>query len=239
MIQLSLPIRVTPASCAVPQLKLQYSRIVLRSPISSAVGSPPYFLSWGGPPSELNPKMRFPAPMRVRPSITTCGPIEVPSPRSGGSYRAQRAQDLRFGGERVADARLRSELPQAAGLPLERHLEQQLVARDDRPLEARLVDSREVVDGPVVRFGAERPERQYGRGLSQRLDDHDPGHDRLVREMAGKERLVDGDVLDREEPLARLAFEHPIHQKHGIAVRQVLQDLADVHRLPLFLSRFG
>src|SRR5713226_4453909 len=49
MIQLSLPIRVTPASCAVPQLKLQYSRMVLRSPISSAVGSPPCFLSWGGP----------------------------------------------------------------------------------------------------------------------------------------------------------------------------------------------
>jgi hypothetical protein len=55
MIQLSLPMRVTPASCAVPQLNVQYSRIVLRSPIWSAVGSPAYFLSCGGPPSELNP----------------------------------------------------------------------------------------------------------------------------------------------------------------------------------------
>src|SRR5258707_15884319 len=82
MIQLSLPMSVTPVSCTVPQLKVQYSRMVLRSPISSAVASPAYFLSWGGPPSELNPKMRFCAPMRVRPSITTRGPIDVPSHHS-------------------------------------------------------------------------------------------------------------------------------------------------------------
>src|SRR5258706_14017761 len=85
MIQLSLPMRVTPVSCTVPQLKVQYSRMVLRSPISRTVASPAYFLSWGGPPRELNPKMRFCAPMRVRPSITTCGPIDVPSPISRSS----------------------------------------------------------------------------------------------------------------------------------------------------------
>jgi hypothetical protein len=40
MIQLSSPTRVTPASLRVPVLNVQYSRIVLRSPISSRVGSP-------------------------------------------------------------------------------------------------------------------------------------------------------------------------------------------------------
>src|SRR5438093_13619880 len=87
-------------------------------------------------------------------------PRSVPT-RSDGSYRPQRAQDPRFDGERVSDARLSSEFPQAAGLPLERHLEPQLVARNDRSLEARLVDSHEVVDGSIVRLRAERSERQY------------------------------------------------------------------------------
>src|SRR6266567_2345813 len=41
MIQLSLPMRVMPVSCTVPQLKVQYSRMVLRSPISSPYASPP------------------------------------------------------------------------------------------------------------------------------------------------------------------------------------------------------
>ena len=59
MIQLSSPTRVTPPSCAVPRLKVQNSRIVLRSPICSSVGSPAYFLSCGAPPSEQNWKMRL------------------------------------------------------------------------------------------------------------------------------------------------------------------------------------
>jgi hypothetical protein len=50
MIQLSSPTRVTPASCTVPVLKVQNSRMVLRSPISSRVGSSAYFLSCGGAP---------------------------------------------------------------------------------------------------------------------------------------------------------------------------------------------
>jgi len=43
------------------------------------------------------------------------------------------------------------------------------------------------------------------------------------------------------EALAWLAFEYPVQEKHGIAVRQVFQDLSDVHLL-LFLftgSRFS
>jgi hypothetical protein len=52
MIQLSSAMRVTPASCAVPRLMETYSRIVLRSPISTFVGSPPYFLSWFASPME-------------------------------------------------------------------------------------------------------------------------------------------------------------------------------------------
>ena len=80
MIQLSSPMRVTPTSCTVPVLKVQNSRIALRSPISNRVGSPLYFLSCGIAPSEQNCRMRLSRPIVVWPSITQCGPMWVPSP---------------------------------------------------------------------------------------------------------------------------------------------------------------
>jgi hypothetical protein len=70
MIQLSSPRRVTPESWTVPRLREQYSRMVLRSPISSRVGSPLYFLSWFASPIEQKWKMRLSRPMRVWPVST-------------------------------------------------------------------------------------------------------------------------------------------------------------------------
>src|SRR6266566_8912189 len=58
------------------------SRMTLSSPISVAVGSPPYFRSCGISPTDANWKMRLPRPMRVRPAITTWLAIVVPPPTS-------------------------------------------------------------------------------------------------------------------------------------------------------------
>src|SRR6266566_4138583 len=58
------------------------SRMTLSSPISVAVGSPPYFRSCGISPTDANWKMRLPRPMRVRPAITTWLAIVVPGPTS-------------------------------------------------------------------------------------------------------------------------------------------------------------
>ena len=90
MIQLSLPTRVTPPPPGEPMLKVQNSRIVLRSPITSSQGSPAYFLSCGIAPSEVNWKMRLSRadggaaldhavrrPPSCRAPIFTCGPITV------------------------------------------------------------------------------------------------------------------------------------------------------------------
>src|SRR5689334_22332707 len=82
MIQLSSPIFVSAASCAVPRWIETYSRMVLPSPISTRVGSPLYFLSWFASPMEQKWKMRLSRPIRVRPVITLCAPIVVPSPIS-------------------------------------------------------------------------------------------------------------------------------------------------------------
>jgi hypothetical protein len=54
MIQLSLPTRVTPCSLKVPVLKVQNSRTVLRSPMTSSVTSPPWLMSWGIAPIDAN-----------------------------------------------------------------------------------------------------------------------------------------------------------------------------------------
>ncbi|MCY1546736.1 hypothetical protein D9M68_827490 [compost metagenome] len=80
MIQLSFPTLVTPPAPGTPRLKVQNSRMVLRSPMVSSVGSPAYFLSCGTAPSELNWKMRLSRPMVVRPSMTQCAPTVVPAP---------------------------------------------------------------------------------------------------------------------------------------------------------------
>ena len=77
---MSLPTRVTPPPPGEPMLKVQNSRIVLRSPITSSQGSPAYFLSCGIAPSDANWKIRLSRPMVVRPSITQCGPTVVPGP---------------------------------------------------------------------------------------------------------------------------------------------------------------
>src|ERR1700674_5111442 len=56
--------------------------MALSSPISVAVGSPPYLRSCGISPTDANWKMRLPRPMRVRPAITTWLAIVVPAPTS-------------------------------------------------------------------------------------------------------------------------------------------------------------
>ena len=55
-----------------------------------------------------------------------------------------------------------------------------------------------------------------------------PGHHGPAREVAAEERLVDGDVLERDDPLARLDLQHPVDQQERIAVRQHRQDPLDV-----------
>ena len=65
MIQLSSPMRVTPASWTVPTWIVQNSRIVLSLPITSSVGSPAYFLSCGTPPMALKGEILLPLPIVV------------------------------------------------------------------------------------------------------------------------------------------------------------------------------
>src|SRR6185369_15672545 len=137
-----------------------------------------------------------------RPSRAVAGVIDI----------ARRAHQLRFGCHDVVYARLAAEHPEAARLALQLDFQGERVTRYDRPLEAGAIDADEVIDEPPVRLVRHGPEREDRGGLSERLYDHHPGHDGMVRKVPDEEMLVDGDVLQRDDALAGFAFEHAIDQ---------------------------
>src|SRR6185437_12037098 len=57
------------------------------------------------------------------------------------------------------------------------------------------------------------------------------GHHRVVREMALEEGLVRRHVLHGGEALVLLVGDHPVDEEEGIAVREILLDLLNRHRL--------
>src|SRR5262245_26499399 len=75
-----LPMRVVIPPASVPGLIDANSRTTLPSPISRVLGSPRYLRSCGAAPTLANWKMRLPAPIRVRPLITACGPTQESGP---------------------------------------------------------------------------------------------------------------------------------------------------------------
>ena len=64
-------------SAVVDRLIVTYSLMVLWLPMTTRVGSPRYFRSWGGPPMEANWEIRHSSPMSVWDSMTTWGPMIV------------------------------------------------------------------------------------------------------------------------------------------------------------------
>src|SRR5437762_7042259 len=149
---------------------------------------------------------------------------------------AHRAHQLRRHRELVADRRTRIELEDAGLVTLEHHIEHQLVARLDRALEACAVDADEVVDGLVVDRLVQCRERQQRRRLRQRLEHQHAGHHRPMRKVTLEERLVDRDILDCLDALAGFHLEHPIDEQDRVAMRQLFQNLVNVHHGVFFSS---
>src|SRR5574343_658847 len=269
MIQLSSPTVVTACSLWVPVLKVQNSRTVLRSPITSSVTSPRWFwscqMSCEGAPIELNWKKRLSRPIVVRPSITQCGPITVPAPMrtwgpmteygptstllsssAAGSMTAvgwifaicpapcsgdlaHRAHQLGLGGELAVHAGLGRVLVDACLGTQDLGFDDELVTRLDRALETGTVDAGEVHHRVLARVGLHRGEGQQRRGLGHRLEDQHARHHRAVREVAHEEGLVHRHVLQGDDALVLVQLGDAVHQQEGVAVREPLEDLVDVH----------
>ena len=115
-------------------------------------------------------------------------------------------------------------------------MQMQLVAGTDRSLEARIVNADKVVNGFFVGPVTQGLERQDRRGLRQGLENEHAGHHRMVREMPGEKGFADRYVLDRVNVRRWHDVEHAIDQEHRIAVRQVLQNGANIHGVHAFFS---
>ena len=107
------------------------------------------------------------------------------------------------------------------------HFEHQLIAGRDRFTEPGLIDLDQVVQ-PLIEVIRRLGDKSQDAGsLRECFDDQHTGHDRRAGKMAGKERLIDRDVLDGREFSARLEFirEHPVDQLKRIAMREHLHDV--------------
>src|SRR5260364_20776 len=103
-------------------------------------------------------------------------------------------------GERCTSVRLRgncafhfsagAEFPGFAPRPFMMHVQNQCVARRNRPFEARLVNACEVIQR-LLRdlFGAAKGQQRGG--LCERFNDEHAWHQRALREVAAEIRLID------------------------------------------------
>ncbi len=141
----------------------------------------------------------------------------------------QHGADLGFGDGVAVDLRLAEEPPDAAAVADLAHMIVQLVAGKYGLAELGLVDPHEIDELGLVVL-AEAVDAQRACGLRQALDDQHARHHRILREVALEERLVDGHVLDADARLVAVDVVDAIEQQEGVAVRQQLQNLADVRR---------
>ena len=237
MNRLSLPMRVTPLSLVVPRFIVQFSRNTFRSPISSRVGSPLYFLSCGASPIEANWKIGCPRRCVVGPWITRADRSRVPRADLRRPRRSQNGADLtsaascawrrasvrsiahrgidHFGRSPAPPSSRRCTLPRLPPratvenfqMPLKRALERrrehQLIAGLHRPAEARLVDADEIETRVLVRIDPRGDEARMPAVCASASRIITPGITGRCGKMTDEERLVDGDVLERTDALAR------------------------------------
>ena len=128
-----------------------------------------------------------------------------------GGARLDRHEQFHLGDRLPAHERRRLRLGQARSRAPERHLEPQAIARHDLAAELRVVDAAQRhARGPRALAALED---QHRRDLRQRLDHQHGGHERHAREVSLEEFFVDGDVLERDEPVARLVLPDGVDQK--------------------------
>ena len=227
---------------------------MLPAPISSRVGSPLYFRSCGARPIDAYGNTSVPSPIEVCPSITddapilqfwpmrTCGPTTANAPTVGaraddrgwrhaspaGSICAigvQRQQQLGFDDGLAVDfghgrGLARADRVMAPSVTIEL----QLIAGNDVLAELRAVDATQL-DAHARSTAAGRVEQQQRRRLGQRLDHEDGRHQRLARKMTLEEFFVDGDVLERHQPLPRLVLGDGVDEERGKAVGEAFENV--------------
>jgi hypothetical protein len=134
----------------------------------------------------------------------------------GGCTRIDPKKQFRLGRDLILDKRSRLRLRQPPTHRAEPHLEAQLVAGDDLLPELGVIDA---AQRTPRRWRRLVPLEQENTGhLEERFDQQHAGHDRQARKVTLEEFFVDGDVLDRDEPNARLVLHDRVDEEARIPV---------------------
>ena len=146
-----------------------------------------------------------------------------------------RAHEFRRTGQLITNVGFAFIHPDATHLARNPDLETQLVAWLHLALEARLVDTDEKKT-PYAVLSFIRQIRQDPAGLGHGLDHQNAGHYRAIREVPGKERLIDSHVLDGGERFTFRVIQHPVDEQERVAMREHLHYFVDIETI---LQRFS
>src|ERR1035441_8027437 len=167
--------------------------------------------------------------------------------RSTGTRRPGTRRGLVAVGERAHDDGLAGDLAfdggnalhaDGVGTPVEDgDFDAELVAGNDGTTEAGVVDAGE--DGQLggALCGGVFGEQERRAGLRDGFNHQNGGHDGKVGKVAGKVRLVDGDVLEGDNAGFALHFDDAVDEEKWIAVREDGHDFQDVHRVGGWIDR--
>src|SRR6185437_7002419 len=87
------------------------------------------------------------------------------------------------------------------------------------------------VDRARLLGALDREDTDDASGLGHGFDHHHAWIYRALGKMPLERRFVDGDVLDADATVIAADIDHPINQKHGIAMRKRLEDTIDIDSL--------
>src|SRR5581483_7592442 len=97
-------------------------------------------------------------------------------------------------------------------------LEPDLVSGNDGAPELHVVERHEVHHLVIDILAFEVAHQQHAAHLGHRFNDQHSGHDRMTRKMTLKKLLVDGDVLDPDDPVLPLDLDDAIHEQEWVPV---------------------
>src|SRR5215472_2184440 len=168
--------------------------------------------------------MAAPSPITAPSSTRAAGSILVIDVPSVSQHRA----DIGFRDRFAIHPGITVEPPHGVAAADALHVIFDGVAGHHRFAEFALVDGEEVHRARLV--GAfHRLDPDHAGSLRHRLDHHHARVDGTLRKMPGELRFVDGDVLDADAAVVGPDVDHPVDQQHGVAMRESLEDVIDIH----------
>src|SRR6266567_2087873 len=151
---------------------------------------------------------------------------EIRNPKSSSRLLTNRGKQDRFGRKLGTDPYLTFHFPDARLAADDLHDNPHLITRNDRPAKLGLIYSQEV-DECFAEVSVLFKQPEYGTCLGHRLDRQNAGHDGGAWKMTVEERLIDADVLQRNDAFVRVDLNNTVHQEKRMPVRKNPHDLSN------------